>query len=275
MDTANRVRGFNHRVGTLPVAVVSKPISTMARLLLLIVPVLLHINIMTHAFPMTALLQIRQTHRVVSPQQSLLYSSTTEKTEQEETVTTSKASTKSSIKASTSSKSSSKATLGLLTFDLDDTIYPLAPVIQEANAAFAKAMERYGFPNIQSDDITKRSVQIRNEIAETDPQLAATLSHTEIRKLAIRKEMELVMFHRKLSECANDWATNVESLGPAVVTSARKYVPISLYALFHIIYTRRKVCHFTLAKFMTHPHNTSLVPNFCTIDLQMVQQGGQ
>ena len=136
-----------------------------------------------------------------------------------------------------SSSSSGKASLGLLTFDLDDTIYPLAPVIQEANAAFARAMERYGFPNIQPNDITLRSVEMRKAMAATDPERAATLSHTEIRKLAIRKEMELVMFERKLKECAVDWATNVESLGPAVVASARQYVllyiPMESFAVFY------------------------------------------
>jgi hypothetical protein len=142
-------------------------------------------------------------------------------TEQEEAVV---AIPKSSSFKRPSAFAKGKASLGLLTFDLDDTIYPLAPVIQEANAAFARAMERYGFPNIQPNDITVRSVQIRTEMAATDPERAATLSHTEIRKLAIRKEMELVMFERKLKECAVDWATNVESLGPAVVGSARQYV---------------------------------------------------
>ena len=220
-------------------------------ILRMILPVVLLVhcccNTMIDAFPMTALLHSHSLqhhhHPVVaisppSHPSTLLYSSTTEATEQEETiavtsskVTTTKKSSSSSSNSSNSHSKSTTATLGLLTFDLDDTIYPLAPVIQEANAAFAKAMERYGFPNIQSDDITKRSVQIRNEIAETDLQLAATLSHTEIRKLAIRKEMEFVMFHRKLNECANDWATNVESLGPAVVTSARKYVNDSLFAI--------------------------------------------
>lgn len=116
-------------------------------------------------------------------------------------------------------------TLGLLTFDLDDTIYPLSPVIAEANAAFARAMAKYGFADIQGDGddtIAKRSVQIRTAMAKLDPIRAATLSHTEIRKLAIRTEMEGVMLQRKLEECALDWATNVESLGPAVVTSAKK-----------------------------------------------------
>jgi hypothetical protein len=96
-------------------------------------------------------------------------------TEQEEAVV---AIPKPSVAAS-SSKRTPRASLGLLTFDLDDTIYPLAPVIQEANAAFARAMERYGFPNIQPNDITLRSVQIRTEMAATDPERAATLTQTQ------------------------------------------------------------------------------------------------
>jgi len=118
-------------------------------------------------------------------------------------------------------KSPSTKTLGLLTFDLDDTLYPIDPVIDEANAAFARAMNKYGFPDIEPEDINKESIQLRKEMAKTDPEGAAVLSHTEIRRMAIRKEMEDVMLERKLIECAKDWATNVESLGPAVVKSAR------------------------------------------------------
>jgi hypothetical protein len=178
---------------------------------------------------------------------------TTETEREEGTVIAAvKSSSASKRTVSLSSVPKGKPSLGLLTFDLDDTIYPLAPVIQEANAAFARAMERYGFPNIQSNDITKRSVQIRNEIAVTDPERAATLSHTEIRQLAIRKEMELVMFHRKLQECATDWATNVDSLGPAVVTSARKYVLLfekeinDTRGLLHIVFTQSHLFFFVL-----------------------------
>jgi len=118
-------------------------------------------------------------------------------------------------------KSPGTKTLGLLTFDLDDTLYPIDPVIDEANAAFARAMNKYGFPDIEPEDINKKSIQLRKEMAKTDPEGAAVLSHTEIRRMAIRKEMEEVMLERKLIECAKDWATNVESLGPAVVKSAR------------------------------------------------------
>jgi hypothetical protein len=114
-----------------------------------------------------------------------------------------------------------KTTLGLLTFDLDDTIYPLDKVIEEANRAFARAMETYGFSGIQPHDINRRSMKIREEM---DPQAAMVLTHTELRKRAIRAEMEDVMLRRKLEETAEDWATNVESLGKIVVDNAKKYV---------------------------------------------------
>jgi hypothetical protein len=107
---------------------------------------------------------------------------------------------------------------------LDDTLYPLAPVIEEANQAFSKAMAKYGFPGILPQDINDMSMEIRQEMAKTDPEGAAVLTHTELRKLAIRKAMEQVMLQRKLQECAEDWATNVDSLGPAVVGSAKRYV---------------------------------------------------
>lgn len=112
-------------------------------------------------------------------------------------------------------------TLDLLTFDLDDTLYPLEIVIEEANTAFAAAMKKYGFPNIESEQINAVSIQLRKELAKTDAEQAATVTHTELRKLAIRRAMEDVMLERKLLECAKDWATNVESLGPAVVKSAQ------------------------------------------------------
>jgi hypothetical protein len=114
-----------------------------------------------------------------------------------------------------------KPTLCLLTFDLDDTVYPLDRVIDEANAAFARAMELYGFSGIKPSDINRRSIQIRKEM---DAQAAMVLTHTELRKRAIRAEMENVMLQRKLEETAVDWATNVESLGKIVVENAKVYV---------------------------------------------------
>lgn len=117
---------------------------------------------------------------------------------------------------------SKTASLGLLTFDLDDTLYPIAPVIREANAAFARAMENFGYGMVQPGDIVQTGRKIREEIAATDPQRAAILTHTEIRRMAIRREMETITLERKLKATADDWATPVSDLSPIVVNHAKK-----------------------------------------------------
>jgi hypothetical protein len=129
-------------------------------------------------------------------------------------------------KSSSPSKKKSQ-TLGLLTFDLDDTLYPIAPVLDEANRAFVRAMEMFGFGDnhIRPKDIVYMARQIREEIAAAgDPVGAAALTHTEVRRRAIRRTMESITLARKLQACADDWATPVASLSPIVVQHARKYV---------------------------------------------------
>lgn len=59
-------------------------------------------------------------------------------------------------------------------------------------------------------------------MAETDPEKAAVLTHTEIRLLAIRDEMERITLDRKLKGTAKDWATDVNSLTDIVVKSAEQ-----------------------------------------------------
>jgi len=112
-------------------------------------------------------------------------------------------------------------TLGLLTFDLDDTLYPIAPVISEANEAFAKAMQNFGFEGIKPGDIEDTGRQMRDEIAVEDPKRAAALSHTEIRIMAIRRQMETVIFLRSLDRIAKDESTTVSSLSPIIVNYAK------------------------------------------------------
>ena len=46
-------------------------------------------------------------------------------------------------------------------------------------------------------------------------------THTEIRELAIRREMEKIILQRKLKETADDWATPVESLTATVKKHAQ------------------------------------------------------
>jgi hypothetical protein len=114
-----------------------------------------------------------------------------------------------------------RKTLGLLTFDLDDSLYPVEVVVEEANSAFARAMGHYGFDNIEPKSITEACKQIREELP---PEEGLALTHTEVRRRAIRREMENVIYKRKLKETADDWATPVSDLSPIVKNFARKYV---------------------------------------------------
>lgn len=115
-----------------------------------------------------------------------------------------------------------KKSLGLITFDLDDTLYPIEAVLAEANTAFAASMESFGYAGIQPKQIVETGILIREEIAATDAARAAVLTHTEIRELAIRREMEKITLQKKLKACADDWATPVSSLSPIVVQHAKK-----------------------------------------------------
>lgn len=132
------------------------------------------------------------------------------------------------IDAAASGKEASKPraktkTLGLLTFDLDDTLYPIAPVIDEANAAFARAMARFGYEGLTPMDIVETGKLIREELAAENPNHAVVLTHTEIRELSIRREMENIMLAKKLKETADDWATPVSDLAGIVVANAKKW----------------------------------------------------
>lgn len=108
-------------------------------------------------------------------------------------------------------------TLGLITFDLDDSLYPIEPVLHEANEIFVKAMENYGY-SLNTNDIVEAGKKIREEAVD-----GTAMSHTEVRLEAIRREMERAMLERKLEECAEDWATEVESLTAPIRNSAEKW----------------------------------------------------
>jgi hypothetical protein len=122
-------------------------------------------------------------------------------------------------------------TLGLLTFDLDDSLYPIAKVEEEANRAFVKSMAQYGFDGLKPSDIVTAAQEIRDDVAKTNPAKAAALTHAELRLMAIRREMERVVVERKLAACAEDWATTVDSLSKLVVANSKKYVLNTLFLL--------------------------------------------
>lgn len=116
----------------------------------------------------------------------------------------------------------------------DDTLYPIAPVLGEANTAFSTAMSNFGYVGIQPSDIVAAGKQIRMDIAEDaatvgadvkgadDPLKPTTVNHKEIRLAAIRKKMEEFILGTKLKQTAEDWATDVDDLTAPVIKSAEK-----------------------------------------------------
>ncbi len=82
-------------------------------------------------------------------------------------------------------------------------------------------MNKFGFGDIEPSQIVQTGKKIREEMAQDDAEAAACLTHTEIRRLAIREEMEKIVYQRKLEACAEDWATQVSSLSPLVVQNAK------------------------------------------------------
>lgn len=129
-----------------------------------------------------------------------------------------------------------KRKLGLITFDLDDTLYPIAPVLDEANAAFSTAMSNFGYVDIQPSDIVETGKEIRAQVSPeeensgSDPLKPATVNHKEIRMAAIRKEMEKFILNTKLRQTAEDWATEVESLQATVRKSAEKWARTTVHS---------------------------------------------
>lgn len=75
-----------------------------------------------------------------------------------------------------------KKKLGLLTFDLDDTLFPIGPVVSDANDAMVRTMVRLGYNDATSLGVSSHSKQIRKEI--TSP-----ITYTELRKRSIQREL--------------------------------------------------------------------------------------
>lgn len=75
--------------------------------------------------------------------------------------------------------------LGFLSFDLDDTLFPISPVVKSANDVMVQKMQNLGFATTVTDFL-QQTRQIRS-------QLDAPITYTALRKLAIRGEMERLL----------------------------------------------------------------------------------
>jgi len=79
-----------------------------------------------------------------------------------------------------------KKELHLLTFDLDDTIFPIGPVVADANVAQLQTLIKYGYENAANEEIIAASKQIRSELREA----GNSITYTDLRKQSIRREIE-------------------------------------------------------------------------------------
>lgn len=73
----------------------------------------------------------------------------------------------------------------LITFDLDDTIFPVGPVVADANKALFEHMKALGCETTQ-EEYLKTTKEIRNELAKENK----AITYTELRKRAIRTELK-------------------------------------------------------------------------------------
>mmetsp|Transcript_8022 Transcript_8022/g.16267 ORF Transcript_8022/g.16267 Transcript_8022/m.16267 type:complete len:300 (-) Transcript_8022:90-989(-) len=89
--------------------------------------------------------------------------------------------------ASTSTSSATKLpTLGLLTFDLDDTLFPIGPVLADANEAMISAILALGYQSVTNADVLAATKTIRNELSE----IGTPITYTDLRTKAIQVELE-------------------------------------------------------------------------------------
>ena len=92
----------------------------------------------------------------------------------------------SSLNAIPQSSDGSDQQLHLLTFDLDDTIFPIGPVVADANVAQLQTLIKFGYTHAKNEAIIAASKQIRTELREAGD----AITYTDLRKQSIRREIE-------------------------------------------------------------------------------------
>ena len=85
-----------------------------------------------------------------------------------------------------SSTSTTSLNADLITFDLDDTIFPVGPVVQDANKALMEHLNKNGYDKITQETLIGSTKFIRNELMQNENK---AITYTELRKRAICFEM--------------------------------------------------------------------------------------
>ncbi|CAB9516891.1 expressed unknown protein [Seminavis robusta] len=93
----------------------------------------------------------------------------------------------------------------LITFDLDDTIFPIKPAVEEANVAQLRAMKQLaGYPETTMEQCMVQTRAIRQTL--TQP-----ITYTDLRKGAIRAELERIhgnnddVAQQVVEQCFDAW----------------------------------------------------------------------
>lgn len=75
----------------------------------------------------------------------------------------------------------------LITFDLDDTLFPIASVIKDANEVLVEHMRLLGYDNVSQEDINDSTKVVRMAAKEAGDEV----TYTKLRKRAVRREMDI------------------------------------------------------------------------------------
>ena len=82
-------------------------------------------------------------------------------------------------------KSTETKSLTLLTFDLDDTLFPIEPVVQDANIAMIKTLDNLGHQGISHESFSSSMKEIRKELQARNE----TITYSDLRKRTILREI--------------------------------------------------------------------------------------
>jgi FMN phosphatase YigB (HAD superfamily) len=86
----------------------------------------------------------------------------------------------------------------LITFDLDDTIFPVGPVVADANKELIQHLHDNGYNEITQETLIASTKFIRNELMQNENK---AITYTELRKRAICFEMNK---HHEKQNCNDD-----------------------------------------------------------------------
>ena len=93
------------------------------------------------------------------------------------------------------STSSSSGDL-FLSFDLDDTLFPIDVAVEDANAALVRTLCELGYGEVDNEEMIRHSKSIRNELRARKE----VITYTELRKLSIQREICRVTNNRAFDD---------------------------------------------------------------------------